>query len=161
MLHPGRQNEGKRGKDGMMEEQAKEELEMLEAQYPNQHEFLKQELRSFISQLQSNRQDSHLHPENNHCTTFLALFDTEAESTNFKRMKKSGYGLELALADTVVMEGKSDENSLLESPKAVVVKHCSSRKNKRKDRVDLVLKRAQTCLEKIRHFKASLLLRPS
>lgn len=52
---------------------------------------------------------------------------------------------------------KGAESSKLESPKSVVVKHYpSSRKNKRKDRVDLVLERAQNCLKKIRHFKTSL-----
>ncbi|XP_027337518.1 uncharacterized protein LOC113851248 [Abrus precatorius] len=124
-----------------MVERAMEELKMLETKYPNQHEFLKQQLRSFILQ----HQESQMLQENNHCTTFLAFCDTE-ESTN--------YGLNLALADRVVMKGKIDESSELESPKGVVM---SSRKSKRRDRVDLVLERAQTCLKKIRHLKTSLL----
>lgn len=68
---------GKR--NNMMEEQAKEELEILEDQYPNQYEFLKQELRTFILELQNSKhQDSELLPQNNHCNTSLALLlDTE------------------------------------------------------------------------------------
>ncbi|XP_061340269.1 uncharacterized protein LOC133286816 [Gastrolobium bilobum] len=140
----------------MMEEQAKEELKMLEAQYPNQYEYLKHELRSFIFQLQSKHQDSQLLPENNHCST-LIFHDTE-ESTTLEQRKRSNYGLEMALAERVVMGGgKIDESSELESSKTVVTKHCSSRKNKRKDRVDLVLERAQTCLKKIQHLKTFLL----
>ncbi|KAK7305596.1 hypothetical protein VNO77_43502 [Canavalia gladiata] len=145
------------GKGSMMEEQAKEELKMLEAQYPNQHGFLKQELRSFIFQLQCKDQEPQMLPETNHCSTFLAFYDDTQESTSLEQRKIGDCGLEVALADRVVMEGKGDESSELESPKTVVMKHYSSGKNKRKDRVDLVLERAQTCLKKIRHLKTSLL----
>lgn len=85
-------------------------------------------------------------------------------------MKRSNYGLELGLADREVMEGKIDERYELESmegkidegyelepPKTDVMKHYTSSKNKRKDRVDLVLERAQACLKKIRHVKTFLL----
>ncbi|RDX60809.1 hypothetical protein CR513_61017 [Mucuna pruriens] len=141
----------------MMEEQAKEELKLLEAQYPNQHEYLKHELRSFIFQLQTKHQDSELLPENNHCSNHLAFYDTQESTSLEEQRKRSSCGLELALADGVVMEGKIDGSSELESPKSVVMKHFSSRKNKRKDRVDLVLERAQVCLKKIRHLKTFLL----
>lgn len=70
--------------------------------------------------------------------------------------KRSDYDLELGLADRVMIE-KIDGSSKLETPKSVVVKHFSSRKNKRKDRVDLVLERAQVCLKKIKHLKTFLL----
>ncbi|KAG4935094.1 hypothetical protein AAZX31_18G047600 [Glycine max] len=140
----------------MMEEQAKEELKLLEAQYPNHHEHLKNELRSFIFQLQTNHHDSEQLPENNNFSTHLAFFDTE-ESTSLEELRKrSDYDLELGLADRVVIE-KIDGSSKLETPKSVVVKHFSSRKNKRKDRVDLVLERAQVCLKKIKHLKTFLL----
>lgn len=74
-------------------------------------------------------------------------------------MKRSDCGIQVAaLAEREVMEGKAAERSELESPKSVVMKHySSSRKMKRKDRVDLVLERAQKCLKKIQHLKASLL----
>lgn len=75
-------------------------------------------------------------------------------------MKRSDCGIQVAaLAEREVMEGKAAESSELESsPKSVVMKHySSSRKMKRKDRVDLVLERAQKCLKKIQHLKASLL----
>ncbi|MED6152345.1 hypothetical protein PIB30_090998 [Stylosanthes scabra] len=146
-----------------MEEEALEELKKLEAQYPNQFEHLKNELRSFITQLQSNHSqtDSPPHPENNNIH-----YDTQ-ESTSLEQMKKiKSYGLGLALADKVMnMEGKIDEEGceLVESPRTVIVKHhhphhSSMKKKKRKvDRVDLVLERAQACLKKIRHLKTSLL----
>ena len=92
---------------------------------------------------------------------FVLLIDDdvscEAESTSLEQKKRSNYGLELALADKVIMEGKIDEGSEPQSPRTVIVKQYSSRKNKRKDRVDLVLERAQACLKKIRHLKTSLL----
>lgn len=65
------------GKGSMMEELAKEELELLEAQYPNQHEYLKNELKSFIFQLQSKNLDSELLLENNLCNNHLVFLDTE------------------------------------------------------------------------------------
>ncbi|XP_057430347.1 uncharacterized protein LOC130723358 [Lotus japonicus] len=149
---------GKR--NNMMEEQAKEELEILEDQYPNQYEFLKQELRTFILELQNSKhQDSELLPQNNHCNTSLALLLDTEESTSLEQVKKSNCGgTELALeADRDVMQGKVDESSELESLKAVVKEQNSSRKKKRKDRVDLVLERAQNCLKKLQHLKTSLL----
>ncbi|KEH34567.1 hypothetical protein MtrunA17_Chr3g0109201 [Medicago truncatula] len=134
-------------------EQAKEELEMLETLYPNQHDYLKHELRSFISHLQNSYSYSHPLPQNN--TSLTAFLDTE-ESTSLEHIKS----IQLALPEReeVMKEGKKGaENSELESPKSVVIKHCPSRrKNKRKDRVDLVLEKAQNCLKKIRHFKTSL-----
>ncbi|KAK7333746.1 hypothetical protein VNO80_30523 [Phaseolus coccineus] len=145
-------NEGKGSM--MMEELAKEELELLEAQYPNQHEHLKHELKSFICQLQTKHLDSELLVENNHCNTHL-FFDTE-ESTSLEG-QRSNCGLELGLAERVVMEGEISGSSELEASKSDVIKQSSSRKNKRKDRVDLVLERAQVCLKKIKHLKTFLL----
>ncbi|XP_014518243.1 uncharacterized protein LOC106775609 [Vigna radiata var. radiata] len=144
------------GKGSMMEELAKEELELLEAQYPNQHEYLKNELKSFIFQLQSKNLDSELLLENNLCNNHLVFLDTE-ESTSLEGQRKSSdCGFEPASADRVVMEGETTGSSELETPKSDVIKHFSSRK-KRKDRVDLVLERAQVCLKKIKHLKTSLL----
>lgn len=82
---------GDDGKGKMMEEKAKEELEMLEAQYPNQHEYLKHELRSFIFQLQSKHHDSELLPEINHCNTHLAFFDTEGFFFTFSSFSLEKY----------------------------------------------------------------------
>ncbi|XP_058749094.1 uncharacterized protein LOC131622068 [Vicia villosa] len=125
-------------------EQAKQELKMLETLYPNQHNYLKHELRTFIIQ------HSYSHPLPQYHTS-LAFLDTE-ESTNLEQTK----GLKLGLPDIEEVKEKKDiESSELEPPKSVVIKH-SSRQNKRKDRVDLVLERAQNCLKKIRHFKTSL-----
>ncbi|CAL5202739.1 unnamed protein product [Lathyrus oleraceus] len=129
-------------------EQAKQELKMLETLYPNQHHYLKHELRSFIIQYSYSQPLPQYH-------TSLAFLDTE-ESTNLEQTK----GMKLGLPDieeVTEKKKKGAESSELESPKSVVVKHYpSSRKNKRKDRVDLVLERAQNCLKKIRHFKTSL-----
>ncbi|CAL0301384.1 unnamed protein product [Lupinus luteus] len=139
------------------EKLAKEELNMLETQYPNQYEYLKLELRSFILQLQSNHHDSPLLPQN----TLLHFLDTE-ESTCLDKRKMSNnignnYGLELALEDSEVMEVMIDEGYELKSSMNAECKGYKSGKSKRKDRVDLVLERAQACLRKIRHFKTSLL----
>ncbi|KAE9594450.1 hypothetical protein Lal_00001292 [Lupinus albus] len=139
------------------EELAKEELNMLETQYPNQYEYLKLELRSFILQLQSNHHNSPLFPQN----TLLPFLDTE-ESTCLDKKKMSNnisnnYGLELALADSEVMEVMFDKGYELESPMNGEWNGYKRRKSKRKDRVDLVLEKAQACLKNIRHFKTSLL----
>jgi hypothetical protein len=170
-------------------EQAKEELEMLETLYPNQHDYLKHELKSFISHLQNSYSYSHPLPQHN--TSLAAFLDTEgfvsssffhlfivifvllnmvfeivlfyfcnAESTSLEHIKSIQHAL--PVREEVMEKGKKGaESSELESPKVVVIKHCHSRrKNKRKDRVDLVLERAQNCIKKIRHFKTSLFSPP-
>jgi len=71
--------------------------------------------------------------------------------------QRSNCGVEVGLAERVVMEGEISGSSELETPKSDVIKQSSSRKNKRKDRVDLVLERAQVCLKKIKHLKTFLL----
>ncbi len=53
----------------MMEEQAKEELEILETQHPNRFKYLKLELESFIFLLQSQTTQLLL-PENSTSTSF-------------------------------------------------------------------------------------------
>ncbi|WJX37034.1 hypothetical protein P8452_24848 [Trifolium repens] len=134
-------------------EQAKEELEILETLYPNQHDYLKHELKSLISQLQNTTTHSYSHPLPQYNTSHLFL-DTE-ESTNLEQTK-----IKLFLPEreeVVEKRKKSAESSELKSPKSVVMKHYpSSKKNKRKDRVDLVLERAENCLKKIRLFKKTL-----
>jgi hypothetical protein len=57
-------------------EQAKEELEILETLYPNQHDYLKHELKSLISQLQNTTTHSYSHPLPQYNTSHLFL-DTE------------------------------------------------------------------------------------
>ncbi|CAJ2640585.1 uncharacterized protein LOC123917345 [Trifolium pratense] len=134
-------------------EQAKEELEILETLYPNQHHYLKHELRSLITQLQNTTTHSYSHPLPQYNTSHLFL-DTE-ESTNLEQTKK--IQLVLPEREVVEKEKKGAKSSDLESPKSFVMKHYpSSKKNKRKDRVDLVLERAENCLKKIRLFKKTL-----
>ena len=86
----------------------------------------------------------------------VLFYSCNAESTSLEHIKSIQHAL--PEREEVTEEGKKGaESSELESPKVVVIKHCpSSRKNKRKDRVDLVLEKAQNCLKKIRHFKTSL-----
>lgn len=87
----------------------------------------------------------------------IYCFSCDTESTSLEGQRKSSdCGFEPASADRVVMEGETTGSSELETPKSDVIKHFSSRK-KRKDRVDLVLERAQVCLKKIKHLKTSLL----
>ncbi|CAJ1960691.1 unnamed protein product [Sphenostylis stenocarpa] len=131
------------GKGSRMEEQAKEELELLEAQYPNQHEYLKHELKSLIFQLQTKHLDSEQLPENNYCNTHHVFFDTEESTSLEEQRKRSNYTLKLTSADRVGMEEEISGSSEHETPKNDTIKHSSSRKNKRKNRVDLVLERAQ------------------
>ncbi|KAI4307737.1 hypothetical protein L6164_030891 [Bauhinia variegata] len=148
------------GDGSLMEEQAKEELEMIEAQYPNHFQSLKLELKSFIFLLQTQKQETQLIPENNCSTSPSSMVDTQ-ESTSLEQAqqrRKSNCSFEAALKDRVVMEGKIDEDSQLASPKSdKVVKKYSGRMRKRKDRVDVVLEMAQGCLKKIKLLKATLL----
>lgn len=75
-----------------------------------------------------------------------------------QRKSSSKQSFEPALEDRIVMERKIDvEGSENESLKTDSVEHFSGRKSKRRDRVDVVLERAEACLKKIRQFKTSLL----
>ncbi|KAF7831194.1 uncharacterized protein G2W53_013527 [Senna tora] len=116
-----------------MEEKAKQELEMLESQYPNHFDYLKLELKSFIFQLQCQQQ--HL-PETSTSHSSIAITQ-ESTSLNQRKKRKS----------THIDEG-SDSSEYSGKKK---------KKKSRRSRVDEVLERAQACLEKIRHFKKSFL----
>ncbi|XP_028752743.1 uncharacterized protein LOC114712383 isoform X2 [Neltuma alba] len=117
-----------------MEQQAKEELEMLESLYPNRFQYLKLELKSFISQ------HHHHTPEP---SSFLSSIADTQESSSLnqrKRKNKSTAGEDSEYCD--------QQEECYGSVKKM---------KKKKDRVDLVLERAEACLRKIRQFKASLL----
>ncbi|KNA03608.1 hypothetical protein SOVF_207220 [Spinacia oleracea] len=96
-----------------MIEKAKEELQMLETLHPHRFDYLKTELKSFISLLQSQILPEYL-PTTSSATT--------QASTSMKRKRES--------------DGKR------------VVK-------RKRDRVDVVLEKAQACLLKIQEFKFS------
>ncbi|PHU26709.1 hypothetical protein BC332_05041 [Capsicum chinense] len=105
-------------------EQAKKELEILETEYPNKFEYLKLELRSFISFLESDSLPS------------SSYVDTQESSSNRKRKTGSSGSreeprkkLQRAVQDTA---------------------GCTKR-----SRIDVVMERAQACLQKIQQFKTS------
>ncbi|KAI9100233.1 hypothetical protein K1719_024451 [Acacia pycnantha] len=116
-----------------MEQQAKQELEMLESLYPDRFQYLKLDLKSFISH-------DHLSaPSSFHSSKI----DTQ-ESTSLDQRKRKRKKKRTANEDSEC----SDQHEEC---------YWSVKKKKKKDRVDLVLERAEACLRKIRQFKASLL----
>ncbi|KAK4278148.1 hypothetical protein QN277_016036 [Acacia crassicarpa] len=114
-----------------MEQQAKQELEMLESLYPDRFQYLKLDLKSFISH-------DHLSKT---CSFHSSMVDTQ-ESTSLDQRKR---------------KKKRTANEDSEHSDQHDECYWSVKKKKKKDRVDLVLERAEACLRKIRQFKASLL----
>ncbi|KAL3838779.1 hypothetical protein ACJIZ3_023370 [Penstemon smallii] len=110
----------------MMIEQAKEELEILEFQHPNRFQYLKMELKTFISDFES---QNYITPNSN-CQSAL----TQESSSSRKKRKKSG--------SVNVVEGGGD----------IIGDGCI----KRRCKTDTILDRAQKCLHKIQQFKTSL-----
>ncbi|XP_060192812.1 uncharacterized protein LOC132622254 [Lycium barbarum] len=108
-------------------EQAKEELEILEAQHPNKFEYLKLELRSFISLLESHHSDP---------VPSSSYIATQESSSNRKR-KNGSFG-------SPEEPKKKLQRALQESV------GCTKR-----SRIDVVMERAQACLQKIQQFKTS------
>ncbi|KAK9221019.1 hypothetical protein WN944_009443 [Citrus x changshan-huyou] len=111
-----------------MLKQAKEELQMLETQYPNRFGHLKMELKSFILLLESQQYSNNI-PS---CSTA-----TTQASTNKKR-KKGG-----SLTHEVIIEEISKCQKVEGNFKG-------------RNRIDLVLEKAQSCLRKIQELKSSL-----
>ncbi|XP_021891974.1 uncharacterized protein LOC110810194 [Carica papaya] len=101
-----------------MIQQAKEELQILEAHYPNRFDYLKLELNSFIFQY---------HYCHSPISTPSTPATTQGSSTNKKRKIN-------------VEEDDGDGRLMVKQ---------------RKDRVDLVLERAELCLRKIRQVKST------
>ncbi|XP_054793008.1 uncharacterized protein LOC129298604 [Prosopis cineraria] len=125
-------------RDKAMEQQAREELGMLESLYPDRFQYLKLELQSFISQ------PHHHHHHHHHLSFHSSMADTQESSSLNQRKRKK-------------MSPSADEDS----DHCYRTENCSGRfvkkKKKNKDKVDLLLERAEACLRKIRQFKASLL----
>ncbi|KAK6797786.1 hypothetical protein RDI58_005488 [Solanum bulbocastanum] len=108
-------------------EEAKKELEILETQHPNKFEYLKLELRSFISFLESHYSDTL--PSNSYV-------DTQESSSNRKR-KNGSFGIKEEPKKKLQRVGQDTVG-------------CSKR-----SRIDVVMERAQACLQKIQRFKTS------
>ncbi|XP_059624632.1 uncharacterized protein LOC132267489 [Cornus florida] len=125
------------GSGTMMLEQAKEELQILETQYPNQFGYLKQELKSFIFLLESQNLGA------NSISLSTSSSVITQESTAKKRRKISSE-LEGGVME-VEIEGPKQKK-----PRG----DCDVYMNEKRDRVDLVIERAQACLHKIQRFKA-------
>ncbi|KAJ0234460.1 Uncharacterized protein HA466_0274760 [Hirschfeldia incana] len=149
-------------------ETAKEELEILQAQYPNRFAYLKSDLQSFISNLH----EDHAPPSRSSSsplvltqgdqesssqfkyrfrlhTNFLLMRWTESSNCNSKQKhKKRKYTNELFGDQASSSTGKIHKNNNHKMGQRLVTK--------RKTRVEMVLERAQLCLQKIRDVKASL-----
>ncbi|PON74982.1 hypothetical protein PanWU01x14_046990 [Parasponia andersonii] len=124
-----------------MEEEAKEELRKLEAQYPNRYEYLKLELKSFIFLLQS---------QSHQTTTSIITSTALTQESTSKRKRKKGrteYHSTGYLGEST--EEDQSHQQLDEKKEMTSKRSC--------DRAEVVLERARTCLRKIKHLKASLL----
>ncbi|XP_050229913.1 uncharacterized protein LOC126679019 [Mercurialis annua] len=107
--------------------QAKEDLKILETLHPDRFEYLKLELKSFISFLESQCSSD------NSIASFDQLVSTQASTYCEKND---------IVKDHQEMEEERDEFEEV--------------KKKKKDRVELVLEKAECCLRKIQEFKATL-----
>ncbi|KAG7548214.1 hypothetical protein ISN44_As12g034150 [Arabidopsis suecica] len=122
-------------------ETAKEELEILQSQYPNRFAYLKSDLQSFISHLR----EDHAPPRP---SSSVVLTQESSNCKNKQKHKKR----------KCVMDNFEDQASSSKIGKI----HKNNNKigqrvvTKRKNRVEMVLERAQLCLQKIRDVKASL-----
>lgn len=134
------------GNGKMMIEQAKEELQILEAQHPNRFEYLKLELKSFICLLQSQNPTMLLSNQYDNmvvCSSSTAT--TQASSTSKKRKKgaserkRTEPGGKIEQSKQLIQRANSDESLY----------------SRRRDRVEVALERAQACLQKIQQFKTS------
>ncbi|KAG7543553.1 hypothetical protein ISN45_Aa07g034600 [Arabidopsis thaliana x Arabidopsis arenosa] len=125
-------------------ETAKEELEILQSQYPNRFAYLKSDLESFISHLR----EDHAPPRPSSSSSSVVLTQESSNCKNKQKHKKrkcvmDNFG-DQASSSTI---GKIHKNNNKIGQRVVT---------KRKNRVEMVLERAQLCLQKIRDVKASL-----
>ncbi|CAK9136411.1 unnamed protein product [Ilex paraguariensis] len=124
-----------------MIEQAKEELQMLEANHPHRFDYLKLELRSFIFLLES--QNLQL-PKN---STMMSCSAATTQASTSKKRKKSGSEMQRRMESNV-------EACRRKLPR---VGHGGGYM-KRNDSVDAAIERAQACLHKIQQFKNQFLV---
>ncbi|EOA15719.1 hypothetical protein CARUB_v10006621mg [Capsella rubella] len=125
-------------------ETAKEELEILHSQYPNRFSYLKSDLQSFISNLR----EHHAPPL---IPSSSVVLTQESSNCKYKQKHKKRKCVmencgDQASSSTMGKIHKNNNNKMISQR---VVK-------KRKSRVEMVLERAQLCLQKIRDVKASL-----
>ncbi|KFK40339.1 hypothetical protein AALP_AA3G361300 [Arabis alpina] len=130
-------------------ETAKEELEILQTQYPNRFAYLKSDLESFISRL---RKD-HAPPPHVSSDSDVVLTQESSNCKNKQKHKKRKYikkniGDQSSSSSSSSSTGKIRKNNDNKMAQKVVTK--------RKTRVEMVLENAQRCLQKIRAVKASL-----
>lgn len=119
-----------------MLERAKEELEILEWQYPNKFNSLKMDLRTLISDFEYSQ--TLLPLPSNGSTSTCSFAASQESSTRRKRKKCPSAREEDGNANDEALRSKSD----------VCIK--------RKCKTDAVLERAHKCLNKIQRFKTSL-----
>eukprot|EP00268_Persea_americana_P032974 TRINITY_DN3261_c0_g1_i2.p2 TRINITY_DN3261_c0_g1~~TRINITY_DN3261_c0_g1_i2.p2 ORF type:complete len:138 (-),score=31.74 TRINITY_DN3261_c0_g1_i2:1139-1552(-) len=123
-------------------EQAKEELQILEAQHPERFDYLKLQLKSFISDLTCpNFSSSSSHSLSQHLpsSSCAALSTSAATQVSSNRRKRKGSEIRgMGVADSI--------------PKRRIRTLDSS-----DARVDIVIERAEACLRKIRQVKESFM----
>ncbi|XP_021742746.1 uncharacterized protein LOC110708830 [Chenopodium quinoa] len=116
-----------------MIEKSKEELQMLETNHPYRFDYLKNELKSFITLLESQFLPEPLPTTSS--TTTQASTSMKRKRVSLKRRKVENGGWE-------------NDYSKIEYNNIKVTSH--------RDRVDVVLEKAQACLCKIQEYKCSM-----
>ncbi|XP_068640734.1 uncharacterized protein [Aristolochia californica] len=128
--------------DSWVLEQAREELEILEVQYPDRFDYLKLELKAFISQPGNPSQFSPFlvptgeEEEEEETVSRVSTFASTQESSNRKRRRTVVRG-------SVAVNSKKSKNG----PSVCY-----------KDTVDIAIEKAEACLRKIREIKQSFLV---
>ncbi|KAL6959727.1 hypothetical protein U1Q18_039881 [Sarracenia purpurea var. burkii] len=118
-----------------MIEQAKEELQILEAQHPNRFDYLKLDLKSFIHLLQSQHSAGAAAGATN---PVLLPVSSAATTQGSSTRKKTRKGID-----------NGPRSHKIQRP------DCEESFHKGRDTVEMALQRAQACLLKIQQFKTS------
>ncbi|KAK1361880.1 hypothetical protein POM88_046354 [Heracleum sosnowskyi] len=132
----------------MVIEQAKQELEKLETQYPNCFQSLKLDLKTFISQLEEEQEEKLSSQQRYSFPTTTA--STHVSSTRKKRKKGN--------SDVKGTRDDDQAQSKLEISKMLHMKRfcCENGYGKRRDmRTDAAIERARVCLQKVQQLKTS------
>lgn len=117
-------------------EQAKEELEILEYQHPNKFSCLKQDLKAYISELESQNQ-----------TTTSMSAATQGDRSLHLSLQTKPYLMFSCNAESSNRNKRGASRLIMPHAVGSMKRRCNT---------DAVLHRAQQCLHKIQHFKTTL-----
>ncbi|KAI3872043.1 hypothetical protein MKW92_042187 [Papaver armeniacum] len=133
-----------------MIQQAREELENLEAEHPNRFKLLKHELETFISDAKSAKFNHYVNPTVQNFGAPSASISTQA-STSIRKRKRCPQIQNTHPGDVVQWTTTSDAAATTTTTK----QNLQKMEHQKRTSVDAAIERAEACLEKLRIVKAS------